>query len=104
MKWSPSLRLTSRVFSFFAQNGTAAAVRAVARYFAIPEPDFFPRTEELELESIKLNLKGKPQGEVTSVLQYNYPIFTDDFMLRMEPEKFEELRANYPFRREFYVG
>lgn len=87
------------------QNGTAAAVRAVARFFAIQELyDFFPRTEELELESIKLNLKGKPQGEVTSVLQYNYPIFTDDFMLRMAPEKFEELRANYPFRREFYVG
>lgn len=87
------------------QNGTAAAVRAVARYFGVADLyDFFPRTEVLELESIKLDLKAKPQGEVTSVLQYNYPIFTDDFMLRMAPEKFEEMRAHYPYRREFYVG
>lgn len=86
------------------QNGTAAAVRAVARYFGLSDLfEFFPRTEVLELESIKLDLKGKPQGEVTSVLQYNYPIFTDDFMLRMHPENFEKIRSGYQYRREFYV-
>ena len=86
------------------QNGTALAVRAIARFFGIePLYDFFPKTEIIDLESIRLDLKGKSQGEVASVLQYNYPIFTDDFMLRMAPENFESLRSTYKYRREFYI-
>ena len=60
-------------------------------------------TCQKDLESIRLDLKGKSQGEVASVLQYNYPIFTDDFMLRMAPENFESLRSTYKYRREFYI-
>lgn len=79
-------------------------MRAVARFFGIePLYDFFPKTEIMALESIRLDLKGKKQGEIASVLQYNYPIFTDDFMLRMNPENFEQLRSNYKYRREFYI-
>ena len=86
------------------QNGTTMAVRALARFFGIePLYDFFPKTEIIDLESIRLDLKGKTQGEIASVLQYNYPIFTDDFMFRMNPENFESLRSNYQYRREFYV-
>ena len=40
---------------------------------------------------------------MTSVLQYNYPIFTDDFMFRMAHERFEQIRSNYQYRREFYT-
>lgn len=86
------------------QNGTMMAVRALARFFGIePLYDFFPKTEIIDLESIRLDLKGKSQGEVASVLQYNYPIFTDDFIFRMAPETFESLRSNYQYRREFYI-
>lgn len=86
------------------QNGTSMAVRALARFFGIdPLYEFFPKTEIIDLESIRLDLKGKSQGEIASVLQYNYPIFTDDFMFRMAPENFESLRTNYQYRREFYV-
>ncbi|MBQ3723014.1 MAG: 4-phosphoerythronate dehydrogenase [Bacteroidales bacterium] len=86
------------------QNGTALAVRAIARFFGIePLYEFYPETPIAELEAIKLNLKGKPQGEIASVLSYNYPIFTDDFMFRMNPAGFENLRLNYSYRREFYV-
>ena len=86
------------------QNGTALAVRAIARFFGIePLYEFYPETPLAELEAIKLNLKGKPQGEIASVLSYNYPIFTDDFMFRMNPAGFENLRLNYSYRREFYV-
>ncbi len=86
------------------QNGTSMAVRALARFFGIePLYEFFPKTEIVDLESIRLDLKGKSQGEIASVLQYNYPIFTDDFMFRMSPENFESLRTNYHYRREFYV-
>ena len=86
------------------QNGTAFSVRAVARHFGItPLYDFFPKTESADYEPVKLDLRGMNQGEITSVLQYNYPIFTDDFMLRMQPEKFEQLRSEYKYRREIYI-
>lgn len=86
------------------QNGTAAAVRAVAHYFGITELyEFFPKTDLPENEAIKLDLKDLNQGEIASVLQYNYPIFTDDFMLRLNPENFDKLRSEYNYRREVYI-
>lgn len=86
------------------QNGTAICVRALARFFEYPQLyGFFPKTEIQELESIKLDLRGKTQGEIAALIQYNYPIFTDDFIFRLDPGKFVELRSNYKYRREFYV-
>ena len=86
------------------QNGTAAAVRAVAHYFGIqPLFEFFPATELPENEAVKLELRGKSQGEIAAIFQYNYPVFTDDFLFRMDPSRFEELRAQYNYRREFFI-
>lgn len=86
------------------QNGTAYAVQAVARRFGIePLYDFYPAADIPDHEPVLLDLKGKTQGEVAAVFQYNYPIFTDDFRFRMEPERFEELRTGYQYRREIYV-
>ena len=86
------------------QNGTAAAVRAVAHYFGITELyEFFPKTDLPENEAVKLDLKDLNQGEIASVLQYNYPIFTDEFMLRLNPENFDRLRSEYNYRREVYI-
>lgn len=85
------------------QFGTAYAVRAVARFLDIPElNDYFPAVSE-NLQAVKIDLKDKSQGERASIIQYNYPIFTDDFMFRMEPDRFEELRNKYSYRREFYM-
>ena len=86
------------------QNGTALAVRAIARFFGIePLYEFYPETPLAELEAIKLNLRGMSQGQIASTLSYNYPVFSDDFMFRMNPAGFENLRLNYSYRREFYV-
>lgn len=86
------------------QNSTMMAVRAIARFFGIKDLyDFFPPVENADLESIKIDLKGKSQGEIAATLQYNYPIFTDDFMLRIDPDSFSALRAGYSYRREFYM-
>ena len=86
------------------QNGTASAVRAVARHFGFESLyDFYPPVDVPEHEPVKLDFKGMNQGEVTSLLQYNYPIFTDDFMFRMQPDKFESLRSEYKYRREIYI-
>ena len=86
------------------QNGTASAVRAVARQFDILGLyHFFPTYDLPEHQPIRLDLKGKNQGEITAVFQYNYPIFTDDFMFRMDPDNFERMRSEYQYRREIYV-
>lgn len=86
------------------ENATLMAVRAVARYMNIPElKNFRPDDEEEGHEPVLLDLKGKNHGEIAAVFQYNYPIFTDDFRLRMDPAKFEKLRAEYKYRREIYV-
>lgn len=86
------------------QRGTSAAVRAVARFFDIPQLfEFFPPADIKELEAVKLDFTGMTQGEITSAIQYNYPIFTDDFMFRIDPSGFERLRAGYSYRREFFI-
>ena len=86
------------------QNATAAVVRALAHYFNIPSLyEFFPPTDLEENEAVKLDIRGMTQGQIASVFQYNYPIFTDDFMFRLDPSSFETLRSNYNYRREIYV-
>ena len=85
-------------------NGTSASVQAVARHFGIEQLyDFYPQDGDEDRSPVLLDLKGKTQGEVAAVFQYNYPIFTDDFRFRMEPHNFEKMRSNYQYRREIYV-
>ena len=83
------------------ENATIMAVRAVARFLGFKALKYYrPRSDEEGREPIKLDLKGKNHGEIAAVFQYNYPIFTDDFRLRMNPDGFEKLRAEYQYRRE----
>jgi erythronate-4-phosphate dehydrogenase len=85
-------------------NGTAASVQAVARHLGIEDLyDFYPQNGDEDRSPVLLDLKGKTQGQVAAVFQYNYPIYTDDFRFRMEPNNFEKLRSNYQYRREIYV-
>ena len=84
-------------------NGTAMAVQAVARRFGIYQLyDFFPEKLPDDVP-LKLDLQGRTQGEIAATFQYNYPVFTDDFMFRTNPEGFEDLRQNYRYRREIYI-
>ena len=86
------------------QRSTAYAVRAVARYFDFKELfEFFPPADVKELEAVRLDLTGMTQGQITAAFQYNYPVFTDDFMFRVRPDAFEQLRSDYRYRREFYI-
>ena len=85
-------------------NATAAVVRAVARFrkrAALYEVG--PADDRPESTAVKLELAGLSQGEIASVLSYNYPIFTDDFLFRLEPDNFEKFREEYNYRREIYV-
>ena len=86
------------------QNGTAMAVRAVARHLGIVQLyEFYPRSEYADEQPLKLDVEGMSQGEIAAIFQYNYPVFTDDFILRMNPENFEKIRTEYQYRREFYL-
>jgi erythronate-4-phosphate dehydrogenase len=79
------------------------SVRAVARHFGIEALyDFFPE-DEPDHEPVLLDLTGKNHGQIAAVFQYNYPIFTDDFRFRMEPENFEKMRTAYQYRREVII-
>jgi len=86
------------------QWGTAYAVRAVARFFSMESLlEFFPDSPNPDMNAVKIDLRDKPQGQVASIIQYNYPIFTDDFMFRMNPSEFDRLRSEYQYRREFFI-
>ncbi len=86
------------------QIGSSMAVRAIARFLTISELyEYFPQSGILEYQSVKLDILEKTQGQIASMIQYNYPIFTDDFMFRMNPTRFEELRTEYQYRREFFI-
>ncbi|MBO5596718.1 MAG: DUF4301 family protein [Bacteroidales bacterium] len=86
------------------QNGTAMAVQALARHFGIKALyHFHPALEEGSLQPVEIDLSGKTQGEIAAILQYNYPIFTDDFLFRSNPSSFETLRSEYNYRQEFYI-
>lgn len=84
-------------------NGTAMAVQAVARRFGIYQLYSFYPSQMPDDVPQKLDLKDKTQGQIAATFQYNYPIFTDDFMFRMNPDDFEALRENYNYRREIYI-
>lgn len=85
-------------------NGTRMAVRAVAECLGIEElADYTPAVVDEDHQPVRLDLRGKNHGEIAAVLQYNYPIFTDDFRFRMEPHKFEKLRNEYQYRREIVL-
>lgn len=86
------------------QNGTASAVQSVARHFGIRQLyDYYPEADIPDHDPVQLDLTGKTHGERAAVFQYNYPIFTDDFRFRMEPENFEKLRSEYQYRREIKI-
>ena len=86
------------------QNATASAVQSVARHFGIEQLyDYYPEADIPDHDPIRLDLGDKTHGERAAVFQYNYPIFTDDFRFRMEPENFERLRSEYKYRREIYI-
>lgn len=86
------------------QIGSAMAVRNMARFFGISEREnYIPAQGQTEGEARRVELRGKPQGEIASIIQYNYPIFTDDFIFRMNPDNFIGIRRDYMYRTEFFI-
>ena len=84
-------------------NGTSMSVRALAKFFGIPEltgwsPAHLPEPESPE---IVLDPELPPAQQLAQALLHTYEIGFDDRNLRREPAGFEAQRGNYRVRREY---
>lgn len=83
-------------------NGTTMSVRAVSRFFDLGldqwSPEGIPAPENSEI------LTDASDADLSELLweiySQCYDVSSDDRRLRSTPESFENLRADYPFRRE----
>ena len=86
------------------QNGTTMSVQAVARRFGITALyDYIAEVASPEIQPQKLDFTDKTPAQIATIFQYSYPIFTDDFLFKMEPDNFEKMRSEYHYRREIYI-
>lgn len=86
-------------------NGTAMAVRSLARYFGIgPLYDFMPDSEPCPEISLPTYIGTMDeQAEFASTLLSVFPVTDLDMALRSDPAAFESLRSGYVYRHEFAV-
>jgi erythronate-4-phosphate dehydrogenase len=84
-------------------NGTKTAVRAVSRYFGLGIDEWEPAgVEAPEKPVIELDGRGRTDEAVLAdAILATYEIERDDAALRANTERFEQLRGDYPVRREF---
>jgi erythronate-4-phosphate dehydrogenase len=84
-------------------NGTKSSVRAISKYFGLGIDDWEPGGVDAPGNPI-IALEGKHQSKqsiLTDAILATYPIGSDDETLRNNTELFEQLRGDYPDRREF---
>ena len=84
-------------------NGTRMSVRTVAAVLGLPLADWRPADIPAPAQPLEFSLdaSGKSRQEVLSeAILHTYDILVDDRALRAHPERFEQLRGDYPVRRE----
>lgn len=84
-------------------KGTMMSVQAISDFFALGLNNWQPSGVELPLDSIiKIDGSGLSEQQIISkAILHTYDIRNDDRDLRTNVEKFEQLRGDYPTRREF---
>jgi erythronate-4-phosphate dehydrogenase len=84
-------------------NGTTASVRAISRFFGLGIDDWQPAGVEVPGSPvIQLDGNGLDDASVLArAILSTYQIAGDDRVLRENLELFEQLRGDYPVRREF---
>lgn len=84
-------------------NGTAMVVNSLCKFFNIPLKNWYP--DNIPQPSDPLIIedgKGKSDEEIVrNIVTRTYNISQDDKAFRSSPSDFENLRGNYPLRREF---
>ncbi len=84
-------------------NGTTISVRAISRFFNLGIDNWEPDNVELP-EKTEITIDGNQRREysvLAEAILSTYNIETDDEALRTNPHLFEQLRGDYPVRREF---
>ena len=84
-------------------NGTRMSVRTVAAVLGLPLADWRPADIPAPAQPLEFSLdaSGKSRQEVLSeAILHTYDILADYRALRAHPERFEQLRGDYPVRRE----
>ena len=84
-------------------NGTRMSVRTVAAVLGLPLADWRPADIPAPAQPLDfvVDASGKSRQEVLSEASlHTYDILADDRALRAHPERFEQLRGDYPVRRE----
>jgi erythronate-4-phosphate dehydrogenase len=79
-------------------TATRMIVDAAAGFFGLTPGDL---SGKLEDQVFLVDSMGMPQTGMINIIRASYSILSDDQRLRSSPERFEELRNNYPIRREF---
>jgi erythronate-4-phosphate dehydrogenase len=84
-------------------NGTKMSVRVISKYFGLGIDDWEPSGVEPPTHPIiKLDGAGRSEESVLAeAILSTYRIENDDRALRENPGLFEQLRGDYPVRREF---
>ena len=84
-------------------NGTAKSIQALSEFLNLGLNTWYPENIPAPDNSeIRVECAGKSEEEILrEIIHSTYPIRKDDENLRMFPQKFEDLRENYPVRREF---
>jgi erythronate-4-phosphate dehydrogenase len=84
-------------------NGTKSSVRAISRFFGLGIDDWKPSgIEAPQNPLIELDGRGLDEEKVlAAAVLASYDIELDDRALRDNPHLFEQLRGDYPVRREF---
>lgn len=84
-------------------NGTMASVRTVASVLGLPLTQWRPEEIPAPPQPLHFRLEaaGKSRQQVLSeALLHTYDPLADDRALRADPASFEQLRGDYPVRRE----
>jgi erythronate-4-phosphate dehydrogenase len=84
-------------------NGTRTSVRAVSRFFGLGIDEWEPSGIEPPGQPV-IELDGSVRAEesiLAEAVLSTYEIQSDDAALRENPGLFEQLRGDYPVRREF---
>ena len=84
-------------------TGTQMSVHAISQYFGLGLDKWKPSEVELPRSQIfELDGSGLSEQEIISkAILHTYDIRNDDQDFRKNTEKFEQLRGDYPVRREF---
>ncbi len=84
-------------------NGTTMSVQAISRFFSLGIDDWQPASVEAPAKPV-ITLDGANKSEqsiLAEAILSTYQIEYDDDALRAETGRFEQLRGDYPVRREF---